>query len=214
MTSKIQTAATPIKFLNRFTSLPVALDVLSERRLALLSPETWEDRNDAYFLEKYRAEKNLRTLLAVCFSRGRETFHHWRVFAGGTAGVCIEFDGPSLLAAIKGKSEFRSGPVEYRWVRQVTQTKPRLRTWPFLKRKPFEDEREFRIIYESETRRLLVKHIACGIDCVRKVTLSPWLAEPVAESVIKTIRGIRGCQDLKVNRSSLIENSSWRKAID
>ena len=43
--------------LNRYTSLPIALDILVRHRVTLLSPETWEDRNDAFYLERYREEK-------------------------------------------------------------------------------------------------------------------------------------------------------------
>jgi len=83
-------------FLNRYTSLPIALDVLAKKHITLLSPETWEDRNDAYYLERYRDERKLRSLLAICFSLHRETFHHWRVFSSGSSGVCIEFDKEKL----------------------------------------------------------------------------------------------------------------------
>ena len=77
------------EILNRYTSLPIALDVLSQKRITLLSPETWEDRNDAYYLERYRVKKELCCVLAICFSIRPETFHHWRVFSSGSAGVCI-----------------------------------------------------------------------------------------------------------------------------
>src|SRR4029077_11819212 len=77
------TAPKQVKFLSRYTSLPIALDVLVQKRITLLSPETWKDRNDAYFLERYREEMKLQSVLAICFSRHRETFHHWRVFSSG-----------------------------------------------------------------------------------------------------------------------------------
>jgi hypothetical protein len=33
--------------LNRFTSLPIAVDVLYRKRITLLTPDFWEDENDA-----------------------------------------------------------------------------------------------------------------------------------------------------------------------
>ena len=69
--------------LNRYTSLPVALDILVRRQVTLLSPETLEARNDAFYLERYREVKKLGTLVAICFTTRGETFHHWKVFSNG-----------------------------------------------------------------------------------------------------------------------------------
>jgi hypothetical protein len=200
--------------LNRFTSLPSALDVLSRKRITLLSPEAWEDRNDAYYLERYREEMKFRSVLAICFSLKRETFHHWRVFSSGSCGVCIEFNKAKLLQSVANQKGFRSGNVTYPLISQLQRNTPELETWPFLKRRPFEDEKEFRIIYESKTENLRAKHIDIEIASIRKVTLSPWLPDPVADSVRKIIKRIVGCAALEVNRSSLIDNAAWREIID
>jgi len=200
--------------LNRFTSLPIAVDVLYRKRITLLTPDFWEDENDAYYLKRYREKKSFRCVLAICFAGRRETFHHWRVFSHGTAGVCLEFDKEKLLLSFAGKTGFRNDEVTYRFVDEVEKDTPRLATWPFLKRKAFEDEGEFRIIYESKSEDLSSKHVQIDLAAVRKVTLSPWLPESVAESVTDIIKGIEGCEGIHVNRSSLIHNSRWRKAID
>jgi hypothetical protein len=186
--------------------------VLLRRQIVLLNPNLWEDSNDAYYLERYRREMRLRTVLAICFSERRETFHHWRIYASALSGVCIEFDKEDLLKSIARKPDFRSRRVRYLLVAENTE--PELRTWPFLKRKQFEDEDEFRIIYESGTENLQFKRVRIDLSCIHKVTLSPWLPQPIAESVIDIINKIDGCSELTVNRSSLLDNSAWRKAID
>ena len=83
----------------------------------------------------------------------------------------------------------------------------------FLKRKPFEDEREYRIIFESQTESLRAHPISINLDSITKVTLSPWLPEAVATSVVRIIQCIPGCDRLNVNRSSLVDNSKWREVI-
>ncbi len=203
---------TPI--LNRYTSLPVALDVLVQRRLTLLSPETWEDRNDAFYLERYREMKNLRTLVAICFSARGETFHHWKVFSSGSSGVCIEFDKNRLLTAFPSSGGFRHGEIEYRFVKTVNKSRPEQDRWPFLKRKAFKDEGEFRIIYENGAAHEHIKHVDIDLSTVRRVKLSPWLPKAVAESVQALIKSIKGCKSLSVNRSSLIDNAGWKRAIE
>jgi hypothetical protein len=201
-------------FLNRFTSLPIALDLLQTKEITLLSPETWEDRNDAYYLERYRDERRLRSVLAICLSVRKETFHHWRIFSFGSSGVCIEFDKNKLLSGIPGNGGFRHGPAHYRWVAELQKKKPALEDWPFLKRKPFEDEGEYRIIYESKTDSIRAKRVGIDLSSIRKVTLSPWLPESVGTSVISIIKSIDGCSKLEVSRSSLIDNAGWRAIID
>jgi hypothetical protein len=205
--------AGPRPFLNRYTSLPIALDVLAKKHITLLSPETWEDRNDAYYLERYRDERKLRSLLAICFSLHRETFHHWRIFSNGSSGVCVEFDKEKLLKSIPGDKAYRHENVTYRWISELEKKKPELEKWPFLKRKPFEDERECRIIFESNTESLRAKPIPIGLSAINKVTLSPWLPDAVSQSVIAIIKKIDGCAALDVSRSSLIDNAGWRRII-
>jgi len=82
-----------------------------------------------------------------------------------------------------------------------------------LKRKPFKDEGEFRVILESRTEALETFDVPFDLSAIKRITLSPWLAKPVAESVKHVIRMIDGCDKLKVSRSTLIENSAWRGAI-
>lgn len=200
-------------FLNRYTTLPIVLDMLTNSHITLLNPETWEDRNDAYFLEQYRKRSKLDTVLAVCLSACRETFHHWKVFSSGNAGVCIEFNARKLLRAFPTDEGFLSDFVEYHLIKDFKGKRPELKRWPFLKRKPFADEREFRIIYESRGEALRAKPIKIDLLSVQKITLSPWLNEIVANSVVKVINRIEGCSDMDVRPSSLLENRRWRDSI-
>lgn len=199
--------------LNRYTCLPVALDVLAKKRLTLLPPDLWDDRNDAYYLERYRQARDFSCVLAICFSQCAETFHHWRVFSHGFSGVCIEFDKASLLKSLVDQKGFRTGEVVYRLIKTVRRSNLGPQQWPFLKRKPYKDEREFRIVFESKAETARAKHVDIDLASIRKVTLSPWLPGPVADSVMDIVKRIDGCDRLSVNRSSLIDNDDWKKAI-
>jgi hypothetical protein len=216
MPSWIQTPSGPptfTPFLNRYTALPILLDVLHNRHITLLSPNTWEDRNDAYYLERYQVKGKLGSVLAICFSLEKETFHHWRIFSHGSSGVCIEFDKLKLLQHFVPQADFRHKQVEYHWISDLKKKKPDLKQWPFLKRKPFKDEREYRVIFESSTSSLRHKNVPIDVACVRHVTLSPWLPKTVASAVITVIKGMPGCSKLSVSPSTLIDNAEWRAAI-
>jgi hypothetical protein len=81
--------------------------MLWRKQITLLSPQSWEDWNDAYYLKRYQEAKELGTVLALCFSSEREKYHHWRVFSHGASGVCVEFNAKKFLAGIHGKKGFR-----------------------------------------------------------------------------------------------------------
>lgn len=202
----------PARFLNRYTTLPILIDMLWRQELTLLPPQLWEDRNDAYYLERYQEERNLGAVLALCFSTKREMFHQWRVFSHGASGVCVEFSRTELLESLNGNTAFKHGVVEYRRIDEVESHPPEVSKWPFLKRLPYKDESEYRIIYESD-QELLSFRFAFDITSIKRVTLSPWMPKSVAESVAQLIETIPDCGGIHVMRSTLIENSRWKRIL-
>jgi hypothetical protein len=187
--------------------------MLWRKQITLLSPQSWEDRNDAYYLERYQSKRKLAAVLALCFSTKTETFHHWRVFSHGSSGVCVEFGAREFLTAVQGKPGFRCGFVDYCRIDKLEKNPPDVEKWPFLKRLPFVDEAEFRVIYERAELGELSKSIDFNLASIKRVTLSPWMPKSVAESVEALIGSIPGCSEIYVHRSSLIENGRWRNAI-
>ncbi|MEP6810640.1 MAG: DUF2971 domain-containing protein [Chthoniobacterales bacterium] len=117
--------------------------------MTLLDPETWDDKNDAHFLAVYKQKKKLITVLAACFTKAPETYHHWRVFANGSSGVCLTFKGPELLRALFEIPGVRAEHVTYLTLKDIRQKSLHASELPFLKRIAFEHEEEFRVIYES-----------------------------------------------------------------
>jgi hypothetical protein len=47
---------------------------------------------------------------------------------------------------------------------------------------------------------------------IARVTLNPWLPPPLAFAVKRAIKSIPGCSALKVYRTTLLENETWKKA--
>ena len=88
----------------RYTNLSDLIFILREKRVTLRDPRQWDDKNDSYYLEKYKEAKGLKTLLALCFAEASsETYHHWRVFSSGVNGVCIELDKHHIVEEFKKK---------------------------------------------------------------------------------------------------------------
>ena len=198
--------------LHRYTNLAATIHLLQTRQITLLNPATWDDRNDAYFMAEYKRRKAAETVLALCFTAQNETYHHWRVFSHGTDGVRLEFDREPLTASFKGKRGIRSGLVTYRTINDVRRLKLGVEDLPFLKRAPYQDEKEFRLVYVSATETVEFKDYPIKLAWIRRITLSPWMSKALAESVKANLRAIDGCARLQVSQSTLVENEAWKSS--
>ena len=200
--------------LRRYTNLAAALHVLQNRSLTLLSPSTWDDRNDAFFMSEHKKRKRALSVLAVCFAGVDETYHHWRVFSPGTDGVCVEFDKEALLKPVVGQPGIQSRKVSYMMIGTAKNQGIPTNDLPFIKRLPYKDESEFRVIYVDQTTEYLSMPIAISLNSISRLTLSPWMPLPLVDAVKQTIKQIRGCKTLRIYRSTLIENERWMKIAD
>ena len=196
--------------LRRYTDIPALVYVLKEKRITLVDPQSWDDKNDSRYLKLYQEKSELKTVLALCFAQASETYHHWRIFAHGPGGVCICFKRSELLRALKGQSNLRMGEVEYLKLDEIRQRRLSTEELPFLKRYPFQDESEFRVIYESKTANRSTLDIDIPLSCIDRVTLSPWLAKTLGQRVVNLLRTIDDCHKLKIHRSTLISNEEWK----
>ena len=195
--------------LRRYTNLAATLHILRTRTVTLLDPDKWDDRNDSYFMSVYKKRKGVNCVLALCFAQVEETYHHWRVFSHGADGVRIEFHKERLLAHFAGDPRVRSGPVNYARIDDVERDPPAIDDLPFLKRLPYQDEAEFRIVFTGDEPPA---PYPISVESIQRISLSPWLPYPLLQSVKETIRAIDGCARIPVIRSTLIDNERWQQA--
>lgn len=196
--------------LRRYTDLAALIYMLSEKKITLVDPRNWDDVNDSHYLALYREKRALTSVLALCFTKTDETYHHWRVFGSGTGGVCITFKAAALKGAVKSIKGLRADRVRYRTLRGRRGETLATRDLPFLKRYAFKPDREFRLVYESATEDVSHLDIPVPLSCIERVTLSPWLRARLAPSVVALLRSIPGCEGLKIVRSTLINNEEWK----
>jgi hypothetical protein len=197
-------------YLRRFTDLTALMYLLHKRKITLLDPASWDDKNDSHYLTQYKEKRKLTSVLALCFMQTDERYHHWSVFAPGASGVCIKFNRDKFLAAVGKHAHVHMKPVTYLKLDEIRKKKLKVAELPFLKRHAFEHECEFRMIYTSKTDKLSSLDIALPLSCVEKITLSPWMHPSLSENVKKTLRAIGGCEDLDIVRSTLIGNAEWK----
>ncbi|MER9764346.1 DUF2971 domain-containing protein [Mesorhizobium sp. M0138] len=195
-----------------YTNLASALHILHNRCLTLLSPDTWDDRNDSYFMSEYKRIKDVKTVLAICIADREETYHHWQVFSRGADGVCIEFDRDELLAAFDNAGGVTHRYVNYELVANANSMQEvDLEILPFTKRWPYGDEKEYRAVYVDADVEMPAFPVPIALSAIKRINLSPWLAPALAEPVKKTLKSISGCSGLRIYRSTLIDNKPWQK---
>jgi hypothetical protein len=197
-----------MKRLNRYTTLPVLLDMLKRQKLVLLDPASWEDRNDSEILLEYKRRKNIDTLLALCFSQGDETIHHWKTFADGISGCCIEYDSKMLIALLETLDSVRFGPVEYRRIKDLKDGTIDVDSIPFTKRWPYRCEEEFRIIWESRTA-IPYYEIKFDLRMIKRITISQRMPDQVYSTIREYLKSAFRRPDQKINRSTIYQNRVW-----
>jgi hypothetical protein len=198
--------------LRRYTSVPSLLHLLQNKKITLLSPATWDDKNDAFFMSQYKQRKKLKSVLALCFTLAYETYHHWRVFTHGSDGVCIRFKRDKLLPAFKPIANVRAEEVKYERIDVLQKHKPPVDDLPFLKRLPYKPEREFRLVYSDTKKEVEAQAFDIDLTCIDRVQLSPWMPKSLAEAVEVTINSIPDCANIKVKQSTLLETEKWKNS--
>ena len=199
------------EFVRRYTDLPFLFDYLRTKELALLSPKTWDDKNDSFFVEQYAKAKGFQSTYALCLAEASETYHHWKVFTSGSSGVCIEFNKDALITHAMKIPGLRAETVTYSTIKSLRASKPNIDQLPFLKRSAFGDEAEFRLFVARHETFTTPLRFAVPANAVNRIVLSPWVPKSISDQVKATIKEIAGCKTLKVFRSTLIENEGWKQ---
>jgi hypothetical protein len=148
----------------------------------------------------------------LCFSEANETYHHWKVFTHGSEGVCVEFKRDEFLAAFETISDLRKNAVKYKPIKELELSLPSIGRLPFLKRLPYKDEKEFRLVYLDRSDEIETKSFEIDLSCIHRITLNPWMPKSLADAVKVTIHGIKGCKSIEIYQTTLLENERWKKA--
>lgn len=198
-----------IKKLNRFTTLPFLLDTLVRKKLTLLNPELWEDYNDRKTIKVYQEIKGAKSIYALCLTYKNETVHHWAAFSSGPSGCCIEFSFSRLVALIKNDNVYHRQAKYVKLTDLHKYSRKNSQMLPFVKRQPFSNENEYRIIVTSNEPQEPSYDMPITLDVINRVTLSNKLPKTAFESIKKTLCTLEPLLENKIYRSTLFENNKW-----
>lgn len=122
------------------------------------------------------------TALAICFVQGGETYHHWKLFSDGPHGVSINFEKDGLLSVFDKDNGIKHGRVQYSSIKDMEESLEELpleasaSKLPFLKRRSYKGEEEYRVIYVDTEKRLRSKNYDIDLSLIKRIRLSPWMA--------------------------------------
>lgn len=196
--------------LRRYTDLPAVLQMLTSETITLLPPSSWDDKNDKNLMLAFKHRTGLKSLLALCFAQAAETYHHWKVFAPGNAGMCVVFEKQRVVQELPPTVVTHSS-VDYFTIAALRGGDPPIDRIPFSKRSAYRDEKEFRLLFCSADEELPAKSFAMPIAAIDRILINPWLPAPLAETVKSTIQKIPGCQLLPVLQSTVIDGPAWKQ---
>lgn len=207
--------------LRRYTNVLSLLDIVRNKRLTLLTPDHWYDRNDVLGLRAYsrlRGDGSLDdAVYAMCFAIGKEQAHHWQLFAGSDHGVCIRFDREELAQHFdKINDPVLHGPVQYRNLKQVEDARPiPLNILPFLKRDTYSAEAEYRVVaWEEKFFATATFSITLPPSLVKQVIFGPTMPESYGKMLRDLAHEDPEWRDVQFSRSRLVNNDSWAEAVE
>lgn len=196
-----------VKRLNRYTTLPVLLDFLERKKLVLLDPKSWDDRNDSEVILAYKKKKNIDKLFALCFSYGSETIHHWKAFANGSSGCCIEFNAEKLIEIFE-KENLIHAKIKYLKIREVKPASFDLDKMPFIKRYPYACETEYRVLSQGSNLENVFE-LDVPLDVINKITISQQMPTQIFDTIKRLLKGSFSNPEKRVSKSTIYENKEW-----
>ncbi|MEQ1904890.1 MAG: DUF2971 domain-containing protein [Pirellulaceae bacterium] len=175
------------------------------------------------YADRFRVEGesgNNYTPFALCMTQTDETSHHWQLYASHSHGVCIVFDRPELCAAIEKAASnspgVRHGAVEYLEYAAMKKACDRdIDKLPFVKRKQFSDEQEYRVIavrgsevFDDEFS------IPIPLSAIKRIILGYRMPASLSDSLAELVQSFPGCRQLIVRRSTFMDNGRWRVGLN
>jgi hypothetical protein len=196
------------KFLRHYTGIEALYSILDSKTLRFGDPEAWIDENDAASIHAFRRKKGAARAGVICLAAGLEQIHHWNTYA--PQGCRIEFDEHQFEAEI---SPLLCGFVHYYSSKDLSAASLRgteTDELPFIKRRPYEGEQEYRIIWYGGAGETVPEIIVK--DHIHSITLFPNISTPEFEAIKEKLK--TKYQIETVNRSRLLKSDDWISKFD
>jgi len=187
--------------LKHYVSFENLITILTNKALHLGDTKNWEDKNDAASVQAY-ARHNSVQVGVLCLTMGDESIHHWNTFAKGPTGCRIDFINSTFQKAIKSCPDIMYNKMTY-LKRDFDITKFKNTDYPFLKRKAYNCEDEYRIVWTGKG-----KPNPIPIEgLIKRITISPYIQDHALKVIRKLLDETYGIKE--VCKSAILDDSHW-----
>ena len=164
-----------------------------------------------YAVSKHRDGTAVPLYQPLKAAGGDKQIHLWFAYAKKEYGGCIRFKTPVLLAAIKRIPGLLYGPMRYTSREEINAKELRAlppEELPFIKRRPYEAEQEYRILWTGGPDETPPAIPVTGL--VDRVTLAPAMTESFSHA-LKEMLETRYAEKygLQIQRSRLLNSPGW-----
>ena len=208
------------RLLKRYISIKGLFEILDTGYLPLCDPKRWEDddKNDCAALQAFCRLKGEGTKARVlCFAEGEEVVHHWNTYSNKEDSCCLEFKD-EFLKDLKGigNKNLLSGFIDYKPLEEITRTnlkkliaEGKTDAIPFIKRRPYECDKEYRVIWYGEGKKVPEK-IRLKKGSIRGITLSPHIPDCVRREyqveIKKRLEKHYGKEEINVKQAHIMKS--------
>lgn len=190
--------------LYRYVDSLTAVQILQEKKLYFSNPMLWEDKNDSHSVLKYKEYKKLDYIGVLCFTTSNERHHYWSTYVHKEDCIRLKFKLGNLELTEK---KFIKGHVKYKCINCPDITNANKEELIFLKRRPFIDEGEYRIISSNKNEYIKVTN-----ENKIEVSISPYMPEHKSKFLKSLIKEIH--PNIKTSKSQLNNFKNWQNKID
>ena len=206
------------KSIYRFMRFEYLLDLIKNRRLPLINPSEWEDKNDI-FASKLSCRDN-EVVGICCFTLSKSnSIYRWSKMAPNNLCVRVEFDINKIKARLSQKMVMKK--VRYK---SIDNLKPNviktIKDCAFVKSKPFEQEKEIRIVtYQSlvdENIKIVDYLRELPSDVIKGIRFSPFLSHELFLLVKELLRKYLTANNWKgvnISQSRILNKEKWQDSL-
>ena len=201
--------------LHHYTKITFLLHLLSRRKVTLVNPLNWPDKNEVSTFEAYMKKEHVTSIYALSLTSAKETAHHWNSFASGIDGCRISFRKDSLEKYVRENNSLKLEKIRYinrgGLKRALNSEEITSRSYPFIKRDLFRHEEEYRLIFSDSKTQNKLNHLEIDLDIISSITINAIMDREVFESIKRILKIVSNNTSIQIRQSNLLEDCHWGK---
>lgn len=200
--------------LKHYTSVSTLYKILA-KGFMFQDGKSWNDKNDRYTLQKYREYVYPKNVLVLCFCDGAGNVYHWAAL-----GKIDPNDSDSQIkcSIVLNKDTFLKhidsivgmSHREMMYCKNNKVAEHQMEDLPYLKRKEFSVEKEYRIIYTGDKSEFFLSDIIPYID---KIVIG-LCTEAEFDEIKQHIVTAFNIDEAKITQNLLNGSKEWNDNVD